>query len=103
MSVTLGCDGVARLFEFHHADIGRHVANLIDHPEAQLRSSRALARTITRATVTVYCPCSRAILVGPLPAATLAALATAAPALTPAINRPGAASSNSSDAARRPR
>jgi hypothetical protein len=101
--VTLRCDGVAKLLGFHQAHIGWHVANLIERPEAQLPSSRTLARTITRATITVYRPCSRAILVGPLPAATLAALATAAPGLTPAINRPGAASLNDGDTARRQR
>jgi hypothetical protein len=51
--VTLGSERVGKLFEFHQAHIEWYVANLIDRAEAQLRSSEAVARTITRATLTV--------------------------------------------------
>jgi anti-sigma factor RsiW len=44
--------------------------------DAQIRSGGAMAWTITRATITVYCPHSQVLLAGPVPAATLAALAT---------------------------
>jgi anti-sigma factor RsiW len=44
-------------------------------PGAQPRPSSAMAWTITRDTVTVYCPHSDVILAGPVPARTLAALA----------------------------
>jgi hypothetical protein len=44
--------------------------------DARIRSGSAMAWTITRGPVTVYCPHSQVILAGPVPAATLAALAT---------------------------
>ncbi len=43
---------------------------------AEIRTGEAMAWTITRATITVYCPHSQVLLAGPVPAATLAALAT---------------------------
>jgi anti-sigma factor RsiW len=43
--------------------------------DAQLRSGSAMAWTITRGPITVYCPHSQVLLAGPVPAATLAALA----------------------------
>jgi anti-sigma factor RsiW len=44
--------------------------------DAQIRSGGAMAWTITRGPVTIYCPHSQVLLAGPVPAATLAALAT---------------------------
>ena len=99
--VTLRCDGVAQLFEFHQANTERYVANLVDRRGA-LRSSGAVACAITRATITVLSvqprdPCRT------IPRYPRRAGPTAASAPTAAINRPGAASLNNGDAARRPR
>jgi anti-sigma factor RsiW len=44
-------------------------------PGAQPRPGAAMAWTITRDTVTVYCPHNRVLLAGPVPASTLIALA----------------------------
>jgi hypothetical protein len=44
-------------------------------PDAQTQPGSAMAWTVTRATITVYCPHARVILAGPVPATTLTALA----------------------------